>query len=159
MMTVGERLKELREAAGLTLEEAGKIAGTTKQSASQIEKGVTKVPGGLFLYRWSKHYNVDLEWLITGVEPRRRSQSAGLDLPTLRVALRLLAADEKAAGAYSGANRARRLAAIYAQVAADGGRLAPAHRRDFRREINIRRAAGGEDGGVETVSGRRAAKR
>src|SRR5690606_37559939 len=37
--TVGDRLKDLRTAAGLTLEQAGEIAGTTKQSASQIEKG------------------------------------------------------------------------------------------------------------------------
>lgn len=65
-MGTGDRLKKLREAEGLTLEQAGKIAGTSKQSTSQIEKGVTKVPGGLFLYRWSKHYNVNLEWLITG---------------------------------------------------------------------------------------------
>jgi len=80
-MGTGERLRLLREAAGLTLEEAGKIAGTSKQSVSQIEKGVTKIPGGLFLYRWSKHYNVNLEWLITGKGDRHPapSQPARLD--------------------------------------------------------------------------------
>jgi transcriptional regulator with XRE-family HTH domain len=91
-MSVGQRLKELREAAGLTLEEAGVIAGTSKQSASQIEKGTTKVPGGLFLYRWSKHYGVDLEWLITGKgDPlQSHSQFARLDGDTLRNGITLV---------------------------------------------------------------------
>jgi transcriptional regulator with XRE-family HTH domain len=90
-MTVGNRLKTLREAADLTLEEAGKIAGTTKQSTSQIEKGVTKAPGGLFLYRWSKHYRVDLEWLITGKgDPKNgQSQAARPDAATLSAAIEL----------------------------------------------------------------------
>lgn len=88
-MGTGERLRALREAAGLTLEEAGKIAGTSKQSTSQIEKGVTKVPGGLFLYRWSKHYNVNLEWLITGKGDQRppESHDAGWNLGMLSEAL------------------------------------------------------------------------
>ena len=91
-MTTGDRLRELREAAGLTLEQAGKIAGTSKQSTSQIEKGVTKVPGGLFLYRWSKHYNVNLEWLITGKGDRRPapSQAQRPDLLILANAMSVL---------------------------------------------------------------------
>ncbi len=88
-MGTGERLKGLREAAGLTLEDAGAIAGTSKQSTSQIEKGITKVPGGLFLYRWSKHYNVNLEWLITGKGDRSPlpSHDTGWDLSMLSEAL------------------------------------------------------------------------
>lgn len=75
--TVGTRLKTLREAAGLTLEEAGRIGETTKQSVSQIEKGVTKVPGGLPLYLWSRHYRVNLEWLITGKGDQYAESHAG----------------------------------------------------------------------------------
>ncbi len=74
-MHVGDRLKALREAKGLNLPQAAEIAGTSKQSTSQIEKGVTKVPGGLFLYRWSVFYGVDLEWLITGKGSPRQSHS------------------------------------------------------------------------------------
>lgn len=85
--TVGARLKGLREAAGLTLEQAGEIAGTSKQSASQIEKGVTKVPGGLFLYRWAKRYNVNLEWLITGKGDPGASSSHSLQLDPAMLAL------------------------------------------------------------------------
>jgi transcriptional regulator with XRE-family HTH domain len=88
-MGTGERLKQLREAAGLTLEEAGKIAGTSKQNTSQIEKGVTEVPGGLFLYRWARHYNVNLEWLITGKGAKipPSSHPAGWDTDMLSEAL------------------------------------------------------------------------
>lgn len=90
-MNVGDRLKQLREDHDLTLEQAGKIAGTTKQSTSQIEKGVTKAPGGIFLYRWSRHYGVDLEWLITGKgEKRYASQSARLDPEIVRTTHELL---------------------------------------------------------------------
>lgn len=89
-MTVGERLRELRESHGLTLEQAGLIAGTTKQSASQIEKGITKAPGGIFLYRWSRHYGVDLEWLITGKGVKQQgSQPARLTAGIIRSAARM----------------------------------------------------------------------
>lgn len=74
-MSIGERLKDLRTARGLTLEQAGAIGGTTKQSMSQIEKGLTKEPGGLTLFRWAKHYGVSLEWLITGKGPEQQGAS------------------------------------------------------------------------------------
>lgn len=65
-MNIGDRLKKLREDAGLDQVQAAKLAETTKQAVSQIENGRTKVPGGLYLFKWAKHYKVDLEWLITG---------------------------------------------------------------------------------------------
>lgn len=91
-MTVGDRLKGLREAKGLNLPQAAEIAGTTKQSASQIEKGITKVPGGLFLYRWAQFYGVSLEWLITGKGNQLQSQSqpARLDGEILRLGIALV---------------------------------------------------------------------
>jgi transcriptional regulator with XRE-family HTH domain len=81
METIGDRLRALREERQLTLEQAGAIADTSKQSMSQIEKGVTREPGGLALYRWAEYYGVDLKWLITGKGPRRGqgSQPARLD--------------------------------------------------------------------------------
>lgn len=65
-MSIGDRLRELRMGRGLTLEQAGAIGSTSKQSMSQIEKGVTKEPGGSSLLKWAKYYGVSLEWLITG---------------------------------------------------------------------------------------------
>lgn len=77
MGTVGDRLRRLREAEGLSLEQAGAIGNTTKQSMSQIEKGITKMPGGLPLYLWAKHYRVGLEWLITGKETKLAASQSG----------------------------------------------------------------------------------
>lgn len=74
-MHIGDRLRELRTAAGLTLEQAGAIAGTTKQSMSQIEKGVTKEPGGMAIVTWAKHFGVSVEWLITGKGSRQPGSS------------------------------------------------------------------------------------
>lgn len=103
-MHVGDRLRELREAAGLNLPEAAAIAGTSKQSASQIEKGVTKVPGGLFLYRWSQHYGVNLEWLITGRGTAKQSQSQPprLSPDTIQSAYRLAVGAIEARGDWAG---------------------------------------------------------
>jgi transcriptional regulator with XRE-family HTH domain len=91
METIGERLRALREEKQLTLEQAAAVAATTKQSLSQIEKGVTKEPGGLAVYRWAEFYGVDLQWLITGKGPRQSgSQSARPDPETLAASLKLI---------------------------------------------------------------------
>lgn len=74
-MGIGDRLKALREKAGLDQPGFAAIAGTTKQAVSQIENGRTKVPGGLYLLRWAKHCDVNLEWLITGKGDERPTVS------------------------------------------------------------------------------------
>lgn len=74
-MTIGDRLRDLREGAGLTLEQAGAIAGTSKQSMSQIEKGVTAKPNGVALEAWSRYYGVTLHWLTTGKGAKRQSDT------------------------------------------------------------------------------------
>lgn len=79
MGTLGDRLRELREAEGLTLEQAGAIAGTTKQSMSQIEKGQTKMPNGVALEAWSRRYGVSLHWLATGKGPKHQDKQAAND--------------------------------------------------------------------------------
>lgn len=120
--TIGERLRALREEAKLTQDEAGEIAGTTKQSVSQIENGRTKVPGGLFVYRWAKRYGVSLEWLITGEGPR--TAGTQLDPELLVEAETLVLGQEMALGhRYPKQDRAVRLAHAYAHVAAQGGRV------------------------------------
>ena len=71
METIGNRLKLLREARGISQVQAAKVAETTKQAVSQIENGRTANPGGLTLYAWSEYYGVDLKWLVTGTAPRQ----------------------------------------------------------------------------------------
>ncbi|WP_161556433.1 helix-turn-helix domain-containing protein [Xanthomonas arboricola] len=91
-MHIGDRLRELRTDAGLTLEQAGAIASTSKQSMSQIEKGVTKEPGGIAIVTWAKHYGVSVEWLITGKGARQAgsSHSARPDFDKIAAAVNLL---------------------------------------------------------------------
>ncbi len=95
-MNIGERLQKLRANADLDQVQAAKIAGTTKQAVSQIENGRTKVPGGIYLYRWAKYYGVDLEWLIMGERPARKAnnptEDSLLDPERLVRAHRILAA-------------------------------------------------------------------
>lgn len=99
-MNIGDRLKKLREDAGLDQVQAAKIADTTKQAVSQIENGRTKVPGGLYLFRWAKHYGVDLEWLITGKGSRlaSSSQSTRLTRETIVDAVKLATGSVTKAG-------------------------------------------------------------
>lgn len=84
MTTIGERLKALRLENDLTLEAAGAIAGTTKQSMSQIEKGRTQVPGGMALEAWARHYGVNLRWLTTGAGPKFPKMAAETDWADVR---------------------------------------------------------------------------
>ena len=89
-MSIGERLKRLRDEAGLDQVQAAAVAGTTKQAVSQIENGRTKVPGGIYLYQWAKRYGVDLEWLITGKgSPVGQSQPPRLDAEIILAAIKL----------------------------------------------------------------------
>lgn len=94
-MGIGERLKGLRESAGLDQPKFAEIAGTSKQAVSQIESGRTKVPGGLYLFRWAKHCEVNLEWLITGKGDRRQ----GTSQPARPTAENILAAARMASAA------------------------------------------------------------
>lgn len=88
-MTIGQRLRDLRIAEGLNLVEAAEIAGTTKQSLSQIEKGVTKEPGALPVVLWARRYRVNPYWLLTGRGPKSENESRvqELDLETLKSAI------------------------------------------------------------------------
>lgn len=82
-MNIGDRLKSLRTAAGMTQPEMAAIAGTTKQYVSQLEGGKNQIPNGQFLEAWSRHFRVNLRWLTTGKGPREEgaiaSQSGRLD--------------------------------------------------------------------------------
>lgn len=63
-MSIGERLKPLRVAAGMNQPEMAAVVGTTKQYVSQLESGKNQAPNGQFLEAWSRHFGVSLRWLI-----------------------------------------------------------------------------------------------
>lgn len=67
---IGDRLKEVREAAGLSQEEFGKLADTSKQYVSQLERGINRNPAPEFLRLWARKLRVRMEWLTSGELPK-----------------------------------------------------------------------------------------
>jgi transcriptional regulator with XRE-family HTH domain len=154
MGTIGQRLRDSRQEAGLTLEQAGAIAGVSKQGISQIERGVTKNPEAATLEPLCRRLGVSLQWVMSGKGPRHlnsslkaetalpnregASQSLTIDADILHEAITLIVFDEATAGAYPPRSHSRRLAELYARVAADGGKLTDAHNDAFVNEVNAR---------------------
>ncbi len=83
-MSIGDRLRQLREGAQLTQQQMADIVGTSKQYVGRLEKGHNQTPSGLFLDGWARHFRVNLRWLSTGEGQRESaisttSQPARLD--------------------------------------------------------------------------------
>lgn len=103
---------------------------------------------------------VSAVWLATGKESRTlnavkdstaanpsqnletESHSLAIEPDILHEALTLIAFDELMAGAYPPRSQSRRLAELYARVAADGGKLTDAHNNAFVTEVQSRAAKG-----------------
>lgn len=79
-MTIGSRLKEERERIGLTQPEIAQIAGTTKKTQIDYEKGTTS-PKADYLVAVSKS-GVDLNFVLTG----ERSGNVSITQPAGRTA-------------------------------------------------------------------------
>lgn len=65
-MSVGERVTEAREAAGLTKTQLAKLCGMSKQALGQIENGTTKAPNPTNLFAIAKATGFSAEWIATG---------------------------------------------------------------------------------------------
>lgn len=65
-MSVGERVTEAREAAGLTKTQLAKLCGISKQALGQIENGTTKAPNPTNLFAIAKATGFSAEWIATG---------------------------------------------------------------------------------------------
>ena len=68
MMTMNNRIKELRKDLGLTLEKFGERVGVTKTTISRIEKGINSVTDQMFK-SICREFNVNENWLRTGEPP------------------------------------------------------------------------------------------
>jgi len=68
-MSIGERLKALRQEADLTQEQMASIVCTSKQYVSQLESGKNQRPNGVYLEGWARRFRVSLRWLSTGDGP------------------------------------------------------------------------------------------
>lgn len=51
------------------------IAGTTKQYVGRLEKGFNKDPNPKLIEQWAKHFNVRMEWIITGRLPKESAET------------------------------------------------------------------------------------
>lgn len=65
-MEKNERIKELRQALGLTLEKFGEPLGVTRSSISHLEKGTRQLTNQLST-AIIRVYNVNPEWLENGI--------------------------------------------------------------------------------------------
>jgi len=68
---IGDRIKELRKDARLSMEAFGTIVGTSKQYVNGLEKGANQRPNGVFLEGWARHFRVSMRWLASGIGPKR----------------------------------------------------------------------------------------
>lgn len=64
-MTQGERVREIRKALGLTLEEFGEKVGVKKQTVSRIENGVNNITDQMSI-SICREFNVNYDYLIYG---------------------------------------------------------------------------------------------
>ncbi|KRG39116.1 hypothetical protein ARC78_14960 [Stenotrophomonas pictorum JCM 9942] len=74
-MTIGDRLRQLREGADMTQPQMADIVGTSKQYVGRLEKGHNQTPNGIFLEGWARYFGVNLRWLSTGEGPRDAASS------------------------------------------------------------------------------------
>ena len=69
MKTLGSRLKQAREEAGLSQKQLGKLVNVSQQAISKIEAG--KAKGTYLLVPLKTVLKINLDWLSTGTGPMR----------------------------------------------------------------------------------------
>jgi transcriptional regulator with XRE-family HTH domain len=78
-MTIGARLKLIRNEAKLSLEKAGAIFDITAQTLSRYENGV-RTPDNDFLRDFGKHFKLSGDWLLYGEPPIRKATNLDKDI-------------------------------------------------------------------------------
>lgn len=66
---IGKRLRATRKELKLTQEQLANVLGTTHSAVSAYENGVTLIPT-IFLYDFSKNYNISMDYLTCRCEER-----------------------------------------------------------------------------------------
>lgn len=66
-MSIGERVKRVRDSEGMNQRDFASRVGTSAGRISEIESDKS-VPGGDLLIRLNAEFGVDLNWLLTGAE-------------------------------------------------------------------------------------------
>lgn len=78
-MTFGNRVRDLRKAAGLTQHQLAARAGIAQSTLGDIERNATKYSQGPTALRIAAALNVAPEWLSTGKGAMARASSADPD--------------------------------------------------------------------------------
>jgi SOS-response transcriptional repressor LexA len=78
MKSFGDRVRECRLNAGLSLEALGKVAGIKKAAMSNIENGKSQYVRSDNLFPIAKALKVNAEWLVTGKGKREPNSSSDL---------------------------------------------------------------------------------
>lgn len=78
-MTAGERIREVRKSAGLTLEEFGARIGLGRSAVSAIEKGVN-LPTKQTIMLVAREFGASENWIATGEGSRADGSIAALVL-------------------------------------------------------------------------------
>ena len=66
---IAERIRDLREISGLSIESLAKELGVANETYQKYESGTVDIPVG-FLYEIAKKYKVELTAILTGDEPK-----------------------------------------------------------------------------------------
>jgi transcriptional regulator with XRE-family HTH domain len=88
--TVGQRIRELREARKLTQQQLAKSLGIKQGSLTQLETGKSKAPASTTLTKLARVFEVDPEWLMTGRGNQQPISSLGEDESELVLLFRSL---------------------------------------------------------------------
>jgi transcriptional regulator with XRE-family HTH domain len=81
---IGARLKESREAAGLTQEQVARLLGLPRPAISEMESETRKVSAGE-LKQLAEHYKVSVQWLAgESVQGDEKIKMAARKLSALR---------------------------------------------------------------------------
>ena len=70
MQTMGERIRQAREEAGINQSQLAKTCGVSRAAASQWELGVTE-PTRINIVNLARALNVEAAWLTEGIPPKR----------------------------------------------------------------------------------------
>lgn len=159
---IGDRLKELRLAAGMSQPEFAAIVGTSKQYVSQLENGKNKMPSGEYLEGWARHLRVNPRWLVSGTGPKHAETPAGggshrvrLDPTMIAETHRALRKLEHAGGrdfSLENVGQAARFVQMYEIRATMSARLTRDEWTEFEQKlVAIMAPTGGDDGRTDGV--------
>lgn len=85
---IGERIKHLRENAGISQSELSRRLSTTRASVNAWESGLS-APTAIYLIELAKLFHVSTDYLL-GIDDGKQISLAGLDKDEIKIIYKLL---------------------------------------------------------------------